>query len=128
MINLILATDKNGGIGYKNRLPWPSLKKDMEKFKSLTSNNICIMGSNTWNSLPKKPLPNRINVVLSSHHPSNFPGAQLVLNNPIRKNPFTIPTRTWHSGRNDSDKPAHIIEIWKGNSKYLTEEDIERFD
>ena len=83
MIKLILATDKNGGIGYKNRLPWPSLKKDMEKFKSLTSNNICIMGSKTWNSLPKKPLPNRINVVLSSHHPSNFPGAQLVLESPI---------------------------------------------
>tara|TARA_B110001454_G_scaffold206928_1_gene217795 strand:- start:23 stop:538 length:516 start_codon:yes stop_codon:yes gene_type:complete len=83
MISLILATDINGGIGYKNRLPWPLLKKDMEKFKSLTSNNICIMGSNTWNSLPKKPLPNRINVVLSSHHPSNFPGAQLVLKSPI---------------------------------------------
>ena len=81
MIKLILATDKNGGIGYKNRLPWPSLKKDMEKFKSLTSNNICIMGSKTWNSLPKKPLPNRINVVLSSHHPSNFPGAHMVLGN-----------------------------------------------
>jgi len=79
MINLILATDKNGGIGFKNGLPWPSLKKDMEKFKSLTSNNICIMGSKTWNSLPKKPLPNRINVVLSSHHPSNFFGADMVL-------------------------------------------------
>ena len=83
MIKLILATDKNGGIGYKNKLPWPSLKKDMEKFKSLTSNNICIMGSKTWNSLPKKPLPNRINVVLSSHHASNFPGAHLVSTSPI---------------------------------------------
>ena len=82
MISLILATDKNGGIGYKNGLPWPLLKEDMKKFKSLTSNNICIMGSNTWNSLPKKPLPNRINIVFSTYHPSNFPGANMVLGNP----------------------------------------------
>jgi dihydrofolate reductase len=53
----------------------------MKRFKSITSNNICVMGSRTWLSLPKKPLPNRINVVLSSHHQSNFPGAHMVLGN-----------------------------------------------
>lgn len=79
MINLILATDKNGGIGFQNRLPWPLLKEDLKKFKSLTSNNICVMGSLTWKSLPIRPLPNRINIVLSSHHPSNFPGAHMVI-------------------------------------------------
>ena len=37
-----------------------------------------------------------------------------------------IPKMTWHQGYNDSDIPAHIVEIWRGESKYLTEEDIER--
>ena len=45
-----------------------------------------------------------------------------------KENPITIPAMTWHSGRNDSDDPAHIIEIWKGKSEHLTEEDIERYD
>ena len=35
-----------------------------------------------------------------------------------------IPVNTWHKGINNSDKPAHIIEIWRGN--HLTEDDIER--
>ena len=37
-----------------------------------------------------------------------------------------IPVGTWHQGYNDSDIPAHIVEIWRGESKYLTEKDIER--
>ena len=32
----------------------------------------------------------------------------------------------WHMGCNMTDKPAHIVEIWRGNSKELTEKDIER--
>ena len=39
-----------------------------------------------------------------------------------------IPVRTWHQGCNDTDEPAHIIEIWKGPSELLTEDDIERFN
>ena len=35
-----------------------------------------------------------------------------------------IPVNTWHKGINESDKPAHIIEIWRG--EVLTEDDIER--
>jgi mannose-6-phosphate isomerase-like protein (cupin superfamily) len=37
-----------------------------------------------------------------------------------------IPKGTWHQGYNDSDYPAHIVEIWRGDSEYLNEEDIER--
>ena len=37
-----------------------------------------------------------------------------------------IPKGTWHQGYNDSDIPAHIVEIWRGDSDYLNEEDIER--
>lgn len=81
-INLIVACDKEGGIGLNNNLPWPSLKEDMLWFKKHTINNICMMGSNTWLSLPEKfrPLPRRINVVFSSKPNFNYPKADYVLN------------------------------------------------
>lgn len=41
-------------------------------------------------------------------------------------NPVDIPSGTWHRGVNESNEPAHIIEVWKGTD--LTEEDIERLD
>lgn len=41
-------------------------------------------------------------------------------------NPIDIPANTWHRGVNESNEPAHIIEVWKGAN--LTEEDIERLD
>jgi mannose-6-phosphate isomerase-like protein (cupin superfamily) len=52
-------------------------------------------------------------------------------NDPLRQdlsppNPVDIPVNVWHKGVNDSDQPAHIIEVWKGTD--LTEDDIERFD
>lgn len=65
-MKLIVATDRNGGIGYENRLPWDKIQGDLARFKSLTTNQTVIMGRNTWDSLPKKPLPNRINIVISS--------------------------------------------------------------
>lgn len=64
MIAGIVATSSGGGIGYQNRMPWPLLVEDMKWFKSLTMNNVVIMGSNTWFSLPKK-LPNRVNMIIS---------------------------------------------------------------
>ena len=44
------------------------------------------------------------------------------------QNPIDIPKRVWHQGCNDSDEPAHIVEIWKGKSEFLSEDDIERWD
>lgn len=67
-MKIIVAACKNFGIGFKNTLPW-NLKSDLEKFKHLTignGNNAIIMGSNTWNSLPKQPLQNRFNCILST--------------------------------------------------------------
>jgi dihydrofolate reductase len=63
-IKMILATDINGCIGYKNELIFKA-KKDLKRFKQLTTNNIVVMGSKTYESLGFKPLPNRINIVLS---------------------------------------------------------------
>ena len=82
MINCIVAVDKNQGIGFNGQLPWPHLKEDMLWFKTITSNNVVVMGSKTFKSLPK-PLPNRINVVISKNklencdHTFNDPGTAL---------------------------------------------------
>ena len=66
MINAIVAVEKSQGIGFEGQMPWPHLKGDMAWFKKLTAYQIVIMGSTTWLGL-SKPLPDRINVVLSSN-------------------------------------------------------------
>lgn len=70
--SLILACTFNGGIGNDNLIPW-NIKEEMLLFKKITSEvncyvkkNAVIMGKNTWDSLPKKPLDNRINIILTS--------------------------------------------------------------
>lgn len=65
-MKLVIACDPNGGIGYQNKLPWDKIQGDLPRFKSLTQGQPIIMGRNTWDSLPKKPLPNRINIVVTS--------------------------------------------------------------
>jgi dihydrofolate reductase len=65
-MKLILACDPNGGIGYQNTLPWSNIQGDLPRFKRLTEGHPVVMGRNTWDSLPKKPLPNRINIVVTS--------------------------------------------------------------
>ena len=65
-MKLIVACDPKGGIGYNNKLPWSKIEGDLPRFKELTTGKVILMGRNTWDSLPKKPLPNRINVVVSS--------------------------------------------------------------
>lgn len=64
----ILAVANNDVIGTSNNLPWPCIKKDMEFFKNKTTDNIVVMGKNTWDSIPPKyrPLPDRFNIVISS--------------------------------------------------------------
>jgi len=65
-MKLILACDPDGGIGYQNKLPWTNIRGDLPRFKRLTEGQLVVMGRNTWDSLPKKPLPNRINIVVTS--------------------------------------------------------------
>jgi dihydrofolate reductase len=67
MIKAIFASTRSGGIGNKGSLPWPTHSEDFKWFKEHTTNQIVIMGRNTWDD-PKmpKPLPNRDNYVVSS--------------------------------------------------------------
>jgi len=67
-VNAILAMDDNMGIGWKNTLPWPHNKRDMQWFRECTSGHIVVMGRNTWESFGSKPLPNRINVVVTNRY------------------------------------------------------------
>lgn len=63
MVNIIVAMDNNFLIGSKSKLPW-NIPEDLKLFKTLTENNIVIMGRKTFESIGK-PLPNRINIVIS---------------------------------------------------------------
>lgn len=65
-MKLLIACDPNGGIGYKKKLPWTNLRGDLQRFKQLTENQVIVMGRHTWESLPKKPLPGRLNIVVTS--------------------------------------------------------------
>ena len=61
---LVVARARNGVIGREGRLPW-RLRSDMALFKQVTLGKPVLMGRKTWDSLPKKPLPGRLNLVLS---------------------------------------------------------------
>lgn len=69
--SLIMAVDNRGAIGFNNDLPWKGLvsnKTDMTWFKEKTKGKIVIMGYNTWVSIGRKPLPGRINIILTKEH------------------------------------------------------------
>lgn len=76
MVNIIAAVDRRMGIGYENKLLfW--LPNDLKRFKVLTTGNTIIMGRKTFESLPKGALPNRRNIVLSSHTDVDFTDAEV---------------------------------------------------
>jgi dihydrofolate reductase len=59
-----VARARNGVIGRGGALPW-RLKTDLARFKALTLGKPVIMGRKTWESLPKRPLPGRMNIVIT---------------------------------------------------------------
>ena len=65
MISAIVAFDEKHGIGYKNNL-LVHIPDDLKNFKSLTTGKTVIMGRKTYESLPKRPLPNRKNIVITA--------------------------------------------------------------
>jgi dihydrofolate reductase len=64
LVTLIAAVGRDGCIGVEGRLPW-RLPSDMKRFKQLTLGKPVIMGRKTWDSLPRKPLMDRANIVIS---------------------------------------------------------------
>ncbi|QBX37831.1 dihydrofolate reductase [Brevundimonas sp. S30B] len=74
---LVVARGANGVIGREGDLPW-RLRSDLQRFKALTIGKPCIMGRRTWESLPLKPLPGRLNLVLSRDLSFEAKGAVVV--------------------------------------------------
>lgn len=76
---LIAAVAKNGVIGKDNALPW-HLPEDLKHFKALTTGHAVIMGRKTWESLPERfrPLPGRLNIVVTRNADYAAPGATVV--------------------------------------------------
>ena len=66
-IAIVVAYDKNRGIGTGGDLPWGrSLPADLAHFKELTTGGAVVMGRKTYESIGGRPLPNRKNIVLST--------------------------------------------------------------
>jgi dihydrofolate reductase len=76
-ISLVVAVAKNGVIGRDNTLPW-RIPEDLKRFKALTMGKPVIMGRKTWDSLPKKPLPGRTNIVVTRNPAFRADGAVVV--------------------------------------------------
>ena len=78
-LEIIVAIDRNNGIGYQNRLPW-HIPEDMRHFRELTTGHTVLMGRKTWDSLPAKfrPLPNRKNIVLTNQKDFVADGATVI--------------------------------------------------
>ena len=86
--NIIAAIDEGQGLGKEGDLAW-RLSADMKHFKEVTTavkdpslKNVLIMGRKTWESLPVKfrPLPERINIVLTHQRTYAVPNGVLVFN------------------------------------------------
>ena len=75
-LHLIFARAANGVIGKDNAIPW-RLPEDMAHFKRTTQGAAVIMGRKTWDSLPPRfrPLPGRLNIVLTRQAGWQEPGA-----------------------------------------------------
>lgn len=64
---IFVAYDRHRAIGVNNTLPWMGkMKTDMQRMRELTTGNAIIMGRKTFESIGRA-LPNRQNIVVSSH-------------------------------------------------------------
>jgi len=80
LFDLIVAADEGWGIAKGNDLPWSKTdvgRADMRYFRTVTMDGAVIMGRKTWDSLPKKPLPGRVNIVISRGPGPLEPGASV---------------------------------------------------
>ena len=69
-IGAIAAMTKDRVIGIDNGIPW-HYSEDFKRFKRVTLNSTIIMGRKTWESIGKKALPKRRNIVISRHSDEN---------------------------------------------------------
>lgn len=87
-ISIIVAIAANHAIGKDNDLLW-HISADLKRFKRITEGNPVIMGKRTYFSLPKRPLPKRINMVLTDKEDEQIAGCLMAysLEDAINKMP-----------------------------------------
>lgn len=74
-VSIIVAVGRDGAIGKEGKLIW-RIPADLRRFKALTMGHPVIMGRKTWDSLPKRPLPGRRNIVLTRNAAFEATGAE----------------------------------------------------
>jgi dihydrofolate reductase len=72
LTKVIAACNHDGVIGVNGKLPW-HIEEDLKRFRKMTEGYPVVMGYDTWESLPRKPLPERLNCVLTAHRKVNHP-------------------------------------------------------
>ncbi|MEO9338087.1 dihydrofolate reductase [Mesorhizobium sp. SB112] len=75
-IALYVAIAEGGVIGRQGGLPW-KLSTDMKRFKATTMDKPIVMGRKTWESFPKRPLPGRLNIVVTRDANYRAEGAEV---------------------------------------------------
>jgi len=70
-ISIIAAIGKNKELGKDNKLIW-NIPEDLRRFRKITKGHPIIMGRKTWESLPIKPLPSRVNIVVTRNPSFSF--------------------------------------------------------
>jgi dihydrofolate reductase len=73
-LTIVVATARDGGIGLRGNLLFHQ-KTDLAHFRAVTRGRPVIMGRKTWESLPKRPLPARPNLVVTRNDGLLAPGA-----------------------------------------------------
>jgi dihydrofolate reductase len=76
-VAIFAAVAENGVIGRDNGLPW-RLSTDMKRFKATTMGKPIVVGRKTWESFPKRPLPGRLNIVITRDPHYRAEGAEVV--------------------------------------------------
>ena len=76
-IAFVVAVARNGVIGRQGQLPW-RIASDLKRFKAITMGKPIIMGRKTWESLPRRPLPGRPNIVVTRDRHYLADGAAVV--------------------------------------------------
>ena len=76
-LSIIVAQAENRAIGLNGDMPW-HLSGDLKRFKALTMGHSVVMGRRTWESLPKRPLVGRRNIVFSQSEDFAPEGAEVV--------------------------------------------------
>ena len=73
---IYVAIAENGVIGRDGGLPW-RLSTDLKRFKADTMGKPIVMGRKTWESFPKRPLPGRLNIVVTRDRNFRAEGAEI---------------------------------------------------